>query len=259
MFAGLYIVGCANGLFGRVLLSLKTDGLAGLASVDISIIVLSACVAGCYMLLQNEREELRRRDVVVGVVFTALAVLPIFALSWVAVTGLSLYILTLGKGGSFRRRGALIMLALAASMLWTKLVFNFLMRPILAIDSILTAVLLGTARDGNLVGFADGSGTMLVLPACSSFTNVSLAFLCMVTVTQWAGHRWGKVDILWLATACISIVALNVLRLVLTGQSYSYYEVLHSATGALVFGLIILFFTVGIAFISARRELFYRP
>src|SRR5204863_7700738 len=104
--------------------------------------------------------------------------LPIFALSWVAVAGLSVYILLVAKVGSDRKRGALILLALTVPMLWSCLLFQFFAKPILGIDAALAALLLGTDRIGNLVGFADGSGYMIVVPACSSLANTSLAFLC---------------------------------------------------------------------------------
>ena len=46
-------------------------------------------------------------------------------MSWVAVTGLSLYILLFANDGPERRRGALILLALTVPMLWSRLFFQF--------------------------------------------------------------------------------------------------------------------------------------
>ena len=104
-FAGLYILGCANGLLGRIILSVNFDGWMGaITSIDINVIVLFACFAGISaMLSADHREEIRPADLVVGVVFLGLVFLPIFALSWVAVTGLSLYILLFANGGSDRQ------------------------------------------------------------------------------------------------------------------------------------------------------------
>jgi hypothetical protein len=72
-------------------------------------------------------------------------------------------------------RGALILLAMTAPMLWSRLLFQIFAKPILNIDATLVSVLLGTDRSGNMVGFLDGSGYMIVLPACSSLANMSLA------------------------------------------------------------------------------------
>jgi hypothetical protein len=257
-FAGLYILGCANGLLGRVLLTLNSDGWTGLLDVDISVIVLFACFAGISILLQEDRDEIRSADLAVGGLFLILVILPIFALSWLAVTGLSLYILLLANDGSARRRGALILLALTVPMLWSRLLFQFFAGPILTIDASLAASLLGTERIGNLVGFGDGSGYMTVMPACSFLANTSLAFLCFVSVTQWAKHPWSRMDILWSLLACASVIAVNVARIALTGVSRGHYEVIHGPLGVMVGGTIILGLTVGFSVLSARRELFPR-
>jgi hypothetical protein len=257
-FAGLYILGCANGLLGRILLTLNRDGWTGLLDVDISVIVLFACFAGISTLLQEDGHEIRSADLAVGGVFLILVILPIFALSWLAVTGLSLYILLFANDGSARGRGALILLALTVPMLWSRLLFQFFAGPILTIDASLAALLLGTDRVGNLVGFGDGSGYMAVMPACSFLANTSLAFLCWVSVTQWAKHRWSPMDILWSLLACSSVIAVNVGRIALTGLSRGHYEAIHSPLGNMLGGAIILGLTIGISVLSARRELFLR-
>jgi exosortase/archaeosortase family protein len=257
-FAGLYILGCANGLLGRILLTLNRDGWTGLLEVDVSVIVLFACFAGISILLQEDRDEIRFADLAVGGIFLILVILPIFALSWLAVTGLSLYILVFANENSARRRGALILLALTVPMLWSKLVFQFFAGPILAIDASLAAWLLGTDRIGNVVGFGDGSGYLVIAPACSFLANTSLAFLCWVSVTQWAKHQWSRIDILWSLLACTSVIAVNVARIALTGLSQSHYEAIHGQFGNMVFGAIILALTVGVSLLSARRELFSR-
>src|SRR5215472_4508145 len=54
-FAGLYIVGCANGLLGRIIQSLRFDGWIGaILSVDINVIVLFAAFAGVSALLSEK-------------------------------------------------------------------------------------------------------------------------------------------------------------------------------------------------------------
>jgi hypothetical protein len=258
-FAGLYILGCANGLLGRVLLTLNHDGWAGLLDVDVSVIVLFACFAGISTLVQGRsRDEIRSADLAVAGIFLILVILPIFALSWLAVTGLSLYILLFASDQSARRRGAIILLALTVPMLWSRLLFQFFAGPILAIDASLAAWLLGTERVGNVVGFGDGSGYLVIAPACSFIANTSLAFLCWVSVTQWAKHQWSPMDIFWSVLACTSVIAVNVGRIALTGLSRSNYEAIHSPLGTTIGGAIILGLIVGISVLSARRELFSR-
>jgi len=254
-FAGLYILGCANGLLGRVFLGLNSGGILG---VDISVIVLLACFAGISTILQEDRDAIRSTDLVVGGLFLILVTLPIFSLSWVAITGLSLYILFFANGGSARRRGALILLALTVPMLWSSLLFRFFTAPILKIDASLAAWILGTERVGSTFRFADGSGYVIVLPPCSSFANMSLAFLCFVTITQWAKHQWGPMDILWSLLACISVIAVNVTRIALMGLSPWHHDLIHNEWGDMVVNFIILGLTVGFSLLGARRELFSR-
>jgi exosortase/archaeosortase family protein len=209
-------------------------------------------------MLREGRSELKSADLAVAAIFLGLVLLPIFSLSWIAVDGLSLYILGFARDSSLRTRGALIFLALTVPMLWSRLLFELFASRILEIDSSLVAALLNTERVGNLVRFADNSAYMVVLPACSSLTNMSLAFLCFVSVTQWANHRWSRIDVLWSTLACASVIAVNVARITLTGLDRAHYEAIHSPLGANLFGTIILAFTMGFSLLSAKRELFLR-
>src|SRR5262249_26110301 len=158
---------------------------------------------------------------------------PISPLSWIAVTGLSFYILLFAKhqskslfanGCSDRTRGALILFALTVPMLWSRLLFQFFAKLILNIDASLVASMVGSERLGNTIKFADGSGYMVVLPPCSSLANMSLAFLCWISVTQWAKHRWSAADIFWSLLACGSVIAVNVTRISVMGLSRSHYD-----------------------------------
>jgi len=259
LFAGLYIVGCANGLLGRMIQSLHFDGWTGaILAVDINVIVLFAAFAGVSALLGEKKDDIRAADFAVAVIFLGLVSLPIFPLSWVAVTGLSLYILLFANDGSERRRGALILLALTVPMLWSRLLFQFFAKTILDVDATLVAWLLGTERVGNMVGFADGSGYMVVLPACSSLANMSFAFLCWVSITQWAKHRWSAMDLVWSSLACASVIIVNVTRISLMGVSRGHYEAIHNQWGDLVVNSLMLGQMVGFSVLGARRELFSR-
>jgi hypothetical protein len=263
LFAGLYILGCANGLLGRIIQSASFDSWMGaLTGLDNNVIVLFACFAGISTLLGGQRtpaaDEIRTADLAVAAVFLVLVALPIFALSWLAVTGLSLYILLIAPGSADRRRGAIILLALTVPMLWSRLLFQLFAKPILDIDATLVAALLGTGRTGNMVEFVDGSGYMVVLAPCSSLANMSLAFLCWVSITQWAKHRWTPMDLVWSGLACASVIAVNVTRISLMGWSRAHYNAIHSEWGDLVTNTAMLILMVTFSVLGARRELFAR-
>jgi exosortase/archaeosortase family protein len=99
---------------------------------------------------------------------------------------------------------------------------------------------------------------MVILPACSSLANVSLAFLCWVSVSQWLEHRPAWQDYLWCSLACASVVALNVARISIMGLSHWHYLTFHYGWGATAANAIILFFTVGFTALGCRRELLSR-
>ena len=258
-FAGLYILGLANGLVGRLSSTSNFDDWTGVVqSLDLNVIVLFACFAGVSAFFCDNREQIRTRDLAVAAVFLMFTALPISGLSWLAVTGLSLYILLFANGSAARRRGAVILLALTVPMLWSQMLFRLFAKLILDIDAFLVASMMGTDRIGNMVGFADGSGHMVILPACSSLTNMSLAFLCWVSITQWAEHRWSAVDVLWSLLVCMSVIAVNITRISLMGLSYWHYEVFHSELGNAVANFIMLCLMIGFSVLGARRELFSR-
>jgi exosortase/archaeosortase family protein len=261
-FAGLYILGCANGLVGRSLYTFSLEGWTGaVAGLEMNVIVLFACFVGVYLIASGNRdhqERIRGWDLVVGLVFLGIVILPSYPLSWVAVTGFSLYILFFANDGSERRRSALVLLALAFPMLWSRLIFQLFARPLLELDATMVTWLLGTERIGTTVRFADNSGYMVISPACASWGNISYVFLCWIAVTQWANHRWSPKDLLWLSLACVSLVAVNVTRIAVTGLSYAHYETIHNQYGEAVLGTIGLCLIIGFTVLGSRRELFSR-
>jgi len=151
-FAGLYILACLNGLSGRFVLALGSEGWVA-AILAINVFVLFACYAGISAILSEKREPVRSVDLAVGVIFLVLVALPVFALSWVAVVLLSGYILCFANSPD-RRRGALILLALTVPMLWGRVLFQFFAKPILEADAILLRRSLG--RTGLVIWFDSG-------------------------------------------------------------------------------------------------------
>src|SRR5262249_60981352 len=104
----------------------------------------------------------------------------------------------------------------------------------------------------------DGSGLLVFCPACSSLVTISFAFLCWVSIPQWARHEWSSMDILWSLLACASVIAVNVTRISLMGLSHAHHAAIHSETGDLVSNSVMLILMVGFSVLGARRELFSR-
>jgi exosortase/archaeosortase family protein len=114
--------------------------------------------------------------------------------------------------------------------------------------------MLGTERTGNLVEFADHSGSLAILPSCSSLANVSLALLCWVTVSQFARHKWRSQDILWCLLACFSVFGVNVLRVSLMGVNGSFYLMLHSPPAEVLLSIVMLGLVVSISLAGIRHD-----
>ena len=258
-FGGLFILGCASGFASRIVHSIEDIGWADalFRTFGISVVVLAACIAGISLILRDHTHGVRPSDIAVGAGFIILVILPIGALSWIAVTGLSFFIL-LSTDVSTSRRGAIVLLATTVPMLWSRVLFQFFANFILAADASLVSWLLGTHRTANLVEFADGSGQLVIFPACSSLANVSLAFLCWVTLSQLVSHRRSASDIFWCLLTCVAVIAVNVIRMAIFGLSDWHYATFHNQWGDATVNVIILVLIVGISALGVRRELVQR-
>jgi hypothetical protein len=258
-FAGLFTLGCVSGFASRIIQSVNRLGWADALfnTFEISVIVWVSCAAGVSLVLRDRTIGLRSSELAMGAGFVFLVILPIGPLSWLAVTALSLYIV-ISTNVASSRRGAFILLATTVPMLWSRLLFQFFANLILQIDASLVGWILGTQRTGDIVEFADGSGVLVILPSCSSLANVSLAFLCWVTVSQLVCHQKSGYDLLWCLMACISVIAVNVTRISVEGLSQWHYATFHSPLGDAVGNTIILGLIVGCSVLGVRRELFRR-
>ena len=247
-----------NGLWSRTIHSTLRSGWidGALRTFDTSVIVWLACFLGVSLVLREKSDQVKHLDFGVGILAIALASLPIGGLSWFALSLICVYILAISGRGSARARGAIILLAATVPMLWSLMLYQFFANLILNIDASLISWLLGTDRSGNMVQFLQGPDYLVILPACSSLANTSLAFLCWIVLSQSVGHRWSPRDLLWCALSCISVISLNVLRMSLMGVGYGFYELIHGPLGNGVSNLLITGVALTICLIGLRREVF---
>ncbi len=255
-FAALFIVGCVNGLGSQIIETVRLFGWAdaALSTFGTSAIVWVACCAGIRLILEESSEKVHATDVVVGFSLLIPIALPIGGLSWLAISVLSLYVILFSVPSSARRRGAIILFAATVPMLWSRLLFRYFSDVILSIDASLVGLLLGTGSNGNVVPFVDGSGSLIILPYCSSLANVSLAFLSWVLISQWQPRRWSIRDLYCCFVAAASVVSVNVTRIGLMGLSQRHYSAIHSQWGEVITNLLIVALTLGICLLGVRRE-----
>ncbi|MEZ0171226.1 hypothetical protein [Microvirga sp. TS319] len=257
LFAGLVLLGFANGISGRVISSVVEDGIAPalLSTFNISVIVWSACAIGISFLLRGPVQPVRTFDRVITICVLVAVLMPVAPLSWLALTGLAVYIMRSSPRSSFLQRGACILLAMTVPMFWGRLLFAVLSDLILRGDATLVGWLVGTPRLGNAIQFADGSGYLWIAPPCSSLANISLAILCWVTIAKALNHPGSVRDVGWVVLACAAVVAINVTRISLIGLHPEQYELIHGPAGLAVASWMILGVTLGICLLGVRRDL----
>ncbi|MGF9764256.1 hypothetical protein AAII07_55055 [Microvirga sp. 0TCS3.31] len=256
LFAGLVVVGFANGISERAGKAVAEAGIAAaLASTfDISVIVWIAWALCIVFLLRSPIQPVSRSDGVVAA-FTLLAVVvPVAPLSWLALTGLALHILRTLPRASLFHRGAWILLGVTVPMFWARLLFAALSDTILRADAVLVGWLMGTARVGNAIQLVDGSGYLWIAPACSSLANMSLAILCWVTATKAVNHRGSVRDTGWIALALVAVIAINVTRISLIGFYPAHFDLIHGPLGGTVASWLILGVTVAICLFAVRHD-----
>ena len=259
-FAGLFILGFSNGIFERIAWTIANVTLANaiLGTFGISVLVWVACFIAVSLLLRQPPEPVTRNDLILGVAVVAAVLVPSAKASWIALTGLGIYGLRCFEAGAPARRAAFVILAVTVPMFWSRLVFAMLSDWILRADAILVSLIVGTERVGNTVGFADNSGFLFILPACSSLADVSLAVLGWALFTQSLTRRPSLKDVWWCLAACSAVIVINVTRIALIGLHPEHFELIHGAVGGGVAGFLALAAIVGINLIRVRGDHFAR-
>jgi len=259
-FAGLFILGFSNGIFERIAWAIANVTIANaiLVTFGISVLVWVACFIAVSLLLRQPPEPMTRNDLILGVAVFVAVLVPSARASWIALTGLGIYGLRCFEAGAPARRAAFVILAVTVPMFWSRLVFAMLSDWILRADAILVSLIVGTERVGNTVGFADNSGFLFILPACSSLADVSLAVLGWALFTQALTRRPTLKDVWWCLAACSAVIVINVTRIALIGLHPEHFELIHGAVGAGVAGFLALVAIVGINLIRVRGDHFAR-
>jgi exosortase/archaeosortase family protein len=253
LFAGLTLIGFLNGISHHVIDALHKDvGDALLNTFDISAVVWLSLAGSIYLFLRSNGQAASRKDLIAAGLVLVTFLVPAPPLSWMGLSGLAVYIIVTSPAGSCYRRSAWVLLALTVPTFWSRLLFLMMSDLILRVDAILVSLILGTSRNGNAVAFADGWGYFWIAPACSSLTNIALAFPCWILVTQLLNRDWSD-GLRYFLLAAGAVTTLNIGRLVAIGISHPNYEVIHSPVGNLVLGWFFFAVTLAICFYGATR------
>src|SRR5258708_15673222 len=106
-FAGLFLLGCANGLVARGAGAVHRMGWmeSVYETFGLSVIVLIACGAGLWLTARGRQAAVKPADLAVGAVALVLIALPLGGTSWLAVSGLAADVLLLTEPHPSMRRG----------------------------------------------------------------------------------------------------------------------------------------------------------
>ncbi len=149
-------------------------------------------------------------------------------------------------------------LALSIYEMWGPLFFRVVSAPIIRAEVALIV------KAGGLLGFGlDNDGVLLrspsgwlviVIEGCSSFHNVSLAFLVWLSLLKLDGATASRANLSALGVGVLMIVCLNALRILLMTPSEAYYTFWHSGNGAILFSCLTLAAIAVPTMISLRRR-----
>jgi hypothetical protein len=232
IFCGVVVVGFANGASDRVAKSFADGGVpsALLNMFGIGVVAWAALAVTIWLLLRPQKQTASRMDYAVSGAASLAFLLPVPQLSWLALAGVAFYVGVTSPTGPMRR-AAVVLGALTIPMLWARILFAVFGGTVLAIDAKLVSWIVGTHSEGNAVPFADGSGVVFLLPACSSLTNVSLALLCGVVIVKLYDLPWSVGVVRAVLAACLATVIINVARISSIGILPTHYDLIHGPVG----------------------------
>jgi hypothetical protein len=253
LFSAMVVMGFLNGIAHRVLPAIVADPAgAVLGGFGISLVVWAALAVVTYFLWDGPDRPLTWRDQAVAALAIMMFVAPAPPLSWMALMFIGVHVAFTSPHGSRYRRGAIILLALIVPMFWSRVVFTLVGDQLLRLDAAMVAMATGAERVGNAIAFADGWGYFWIAPGCSSVANISLAFLTFVLVSR-IPDRYARVPFPYCLFAVAAVVAINVLRMAITGISREHHALLHGTLGTVAVGWLSLAAMVGISLAGLKR------
>lgn len=256
LFGGIVLIGIANALTERVVNAIEFDGPsdAVFSTFGVSVLVWIGAGLSVSLLLRDRLMPATRRDWAVAIAAAAAFLVPSSVVSWIALTGVAAYCVRVAAPGSGMRRGATIILAVAAVRFWSHIGFAVLGHYILQADAMIVSRLAGVARAGNALQLPDGGGYLWIAPGCSSFTNVSLTVLCWVLFAQALDRPLRRRAWVWCLAAVAGVIVINAGRIGLIVRYPDFFQLIHGPIGATIAGLLTVITMVGLSAFGTRRH-----
>jgi len=151
-------------------------------------------------------------------------------------TTTAFYLLFAHGGDRHLKAAGVVLLALAAHLVWGPILFQFFTPELLRADATLVGGILTLLRSdivwNNTTFLAPDGNSITLVGACSSFHNLSTALLACVTIVMLRRMEWITRDIATIAIAGGAMIFLNAARISLLGWNVSSYLYWHEGSGA---------------------------
>jgi hypothetical protein len=229
--------GCLNGFAVRVAEALTSPANASLLPGISPFELIVVAVAG-WLMAKVPQSQLLRLGVAEGLAL-AIMLVPSSSASWLAVAGYAAWRARSTQGAE--RTGALLILALGLSGLWSSQILRLVALPLVSVEAAAAAQLLMLFRDdivlaGNVIASArDASHSLIVMVACSSAEALPKALTAALAIAcALGGLRRDQLAFGLLTLVLIGVVA-NVVRLAAMAWSGEMFALVHGPIGASVY------------------------
>lgn len=255
LLSALFAMGFANGVSKNVFEAIQLNGFSTALGLTfgISVLIWLCAILAFVVLHKSDERSLLPGDAEVAAILVGMFFIPISYVSWVAVSLLAAREFFLSSPGSSRRTAAVLMFASTVPLFWSRLIFSLFSGVILQADALLVSAISGTERIGNAVAVHGSTGYLWIQPGCSSFANMSLAFLCWIMCTQFAGRTRTSADYVYCCLACLAVVIINVARICLVALRPDLYGLIHGPIGITTFSYLTVLVVTVICVIGVRR------
>lgn len=154
-------------------------------------------------------------------------------------TPIAVYLLFDHRGDRNLRAAGFLLLALSAYLAWGPIFFHLATPEVVRVDAAIVAGILKLLRPDivwNDTVFRTPSGhAILLVGACSSFQNISTAFLACTTFTMLSRIKWVRRDLVTIAIATAAMVLSNAARLCLLAWDSTSLNFWHDGEGKNLF------------------------
>lgn len=155
----------------------------------------------------------------------------IFVLAW--------FVFRKTKPGEYSRAASIVLFAISGNTFFSPIFYQLALPELIHADAFLLGNLLKIIRpdilwSGAVFKSADGMAVALV-GACSSFQNISLAFVAYIAIAIYMRNLLVRKDLFFIFIIGLLMIALNDLRLVLSTWNQAFYLYWHDGNGAVIY------------------------